>query len=335
MGNEPKIEMTEQSKTFLIIDSWNLLYRARFSARGDVWTALGLSLHIVMNSIKSSYKKFNADHVVFAYEGSSWRKQFDENYKRNRIEARSKMSNTEVEEDTIFTSAFIDFQDFIKHNTNATVLRQESCEADDMVAAWIQTHPNDNHIIVSGDTDFQQLIAKNVTLYDGVNRRTYTIDGVFDEKGKPVMEKKSKKPLVVNPEYALFKKIIRGDTSDNVFSAYPTVRETKILEAFQDRQKKGYPWNNFMMSRWVDHNKNEVKVKDRYEHNKVLIDLTAQPEIIRNYMDETIVNVYKENKSVKNIGFNLLKFCGKYQLNSLAENSKEIVEILGKRLFIE
>jgi 5'-3' exonuclease len=327
--------MTEKSKTFLIIDSYNLLYRARFSTRGDVWTALGLSLHIVLNSIKSAAKKFDADHVVFAYEGSSWRKQYDDNYKRNRIESRAKMSEAEREEDALFTASFSDFQDFIKDNTNATVLRHGSCEADDMVAAWIQTHPNDRHVIISGDTDFQQLIAENVTLYDGVNRRTYKIDGVTDDKGKPVLDKKSKKPLVVNPEYALFKKIIRGDTSDNVFSAFPGVRETKILEAFQDRQKKGYPWNNFMMSRWVDHNKQDIKVKDRYEHNKILIDLTAQPEIIRDAMNETVINVYKENKSVKNVGFSLLKFCGKYQLTSLAENSKEIVEILGKRLLSE
>lgn len=327
--------MTEKNKTFLIIDSWNLLYRARFSTRGDVWTALGLCLHITLNSIKSAAKRFNADHVVFAYEGSSWRKQYDENYKRNRIEARSKMTDTEREEDELFNAAFSDFQEFIKNNTNATVLRQELCEADDMIAAWIQTHPNDNHIIVSGDTDFQQLIANNVTLYDGVNRKTYKVDGVFDEKGKPVLDKKSKQPLVVNPEYALFKKIVRGDTSDNVFSAYPGVRETKILEAFQDRTKKGYPWNNFMMSRWIDHNKEEIKVKDRYEHNKILIDLTAQPDVIKNYMNETVINVYKENKSVKNIGFNLLKFCGKYQLTSLAENSKDVVEILAKRLLDE
>ena len=52
-------------------------------------------------------------------------------------------------------------------------------------------------------------------------------------------------------------------------------------------------------------------------------------------MNETVITAYKENKSMKNIGFSLLKFCGKYQLNSLAENSKEIVEILGKRLLDE
>lgn len=49
-------------------------------------------------------------------------------------------------------------------------------------------------------------------------------------------------------------------------------------------------------------------------------------------MEETVLAAYQENKKIANIGFALLKFCGKYELNSLAEQSKEVVEILSKRL---
>lgn len=325
----------DKNKTFLIVDLSNLFFRARYITGSDQWTKIGLALHIIFNSIKQASKKFNADHVVFATEGHSWRKSFDDNYKRNRAVAKEKLTESQREEDELFFAAFNDFTKFVTEKTNATVLHHQELEADDMIAAWIQLHPEDNHVVISGDTDFHQLLAPNVTLYDGVNKRTYTLAGVTDEKGKEVIDKKSKKPLVINPEYSLFKKIVRGDTSDNVFSAYPGVRETKILEAFQDREKKGYAWNNFFMSRWVDHDGNEIKVKDRFEHNKVLIDLTAQPEVIREYMEQAIVAVYQENKNVKNIGFSLLKFCGQYELNSLAENSKEIVEILSKRILSE
>jgi len=320
------------SKTFLIIDASNLFYRARYITGADTWSKLGMSLHIIFNSIKSAAKKYNADHIVFCQDGHSWRKAFDENYKRNRVDARAKLTESQREEETLFFSAFSDFMVFIKDKTNATVLHHPELEADDLVQAWISLHPDDNHVLVSGDTDFHQLLAANVTIYDGVNKRTYTLSDVTDEKGKPVINKKTKQPLVVNPEYSLFKKIIRGDTSDNVFSAFPGVRETKILEAYQDRDKKGYAWNNFFMSRWTDHNQQEIQVKDRFEHNKTLIDLTAQPQVIREYMEQTVLSVYQENKSVKNIGFSLLKLCGKYELNSLAENSKEIVDILSKRI---
>jgi 5'-3' exonuclease len=323
--------MTE-NKTFLIIDLSNLFFRARYITGADQWTKIGLSLHVIFNSIKQAAKKHNADHVVFATEGHSWRKTFDEDYKRNRAVAKAKLTESQREEDELFFAAFNDFTTFIKDKTNATVLYHPDLEADDHIASWIQLHPDDKHIVISGDTDFHQLLADNVTLYDGVNKRTYTLAGVTDDKGKAVIDKKSKKPLVINPEYALFKKIVRGDSSDNVFSAYPGVRETKILSAFQDREKKGYDWNNFMMSRWVTHDGLEVSVKDRVEHNRILIDLTAQPEIIREYMEQTILTAYQENKHVKSIGFSFLKFCGRYELVTLAGQSKEIVEILSKCL---
>ena len=44
----------------------------------------------------------------------------------------------------------------------------------------------------------------------------------------------------------LFEKCMRGDPTDNVFSAFPKVRKTKLLEAFQDRNAQGFIWNNVM-----------------------------------------------------------------------------------------
>ena len=52
---------------------------------------------------------------------------------------------------------------------------------------------------------------------------------------------------------------MRGDTSDNVFSKLiPGVRvkgtknKVGLQEAFADKDKKGYSWNNMMLQRWVD-----------------------------------------------------------------------------------
>ena len=59
----------------------------------------------------------------------------------------------------MFWETFDNFRDFISEKTNCTVLRHEKLEADDLIAGWIQAHPNDNHVIVSTDGDFAQLIA--------------------------------------------------------------------------------------------------------------------------------------------------------------------------------
>ena len=70
---------------------------------------------------------------------------------------------------------------------------------------------------------------------------------------------------------------MRGDTSDNVFSAYLGVRTkgTKnkgSLEAFADKDTKGYNWNNMMLQRWTDSYGDEHRVLDDYNRNVTLCD---------------------------------------------------------------
>ena len=57
--------------------------------------------------------------------------------------------------------------------------------------------------------------------------------------------------------------------------------KNKLLEAFEDRSNQGFVWNNIMLSRWVDHEGKEHRVKEDYERNKELIDLTRQPDHIK------------------------------------------------------
>ena len=308
--------------------------RARYVVRGPIDEAIGLALHITIGSIRQAAKKYNADHLVVVAEGRSWRKDYDAKYKLNRAVKRDTATPKEKEESDIFYSAFNDLQTFINEKTNCTVLQHKCCEADDLIAGWIQTHPNDQHVLISGDSDFQQLLAPNVIIFDGVNGKTLTLEGVYNEKGKPIVDKKTKLPLKIDPEWVLFLKIIRGDTSDNVFSAYPGVRENKIREAFENRHVQGYAWCNFMKSHWNDHEQKDNMVEDRYKHNKVLIDLTAQPEQIKMFIAETIKYAYDNSKNIpgNTIGFSFLKLCGKFSLDKFSANSNEIIDIFKKKL---
>ena len=48
----------------------------------------------------------------------------------------------------------------------------------------------------------------------------------LDGNGRPVKDKKTKEQKMPgDPEWLLFEKCIRGDTSDNIFSAYPGVSQ--------------------------------------------------------------------------------------------------------------
>lgn len=322
--------------TYILVDTANTFFRARHVVRGDIDTKIGMAMHITLSSIKKAWQDFNGSHVVFCLEGRSWRKDFYEPYKRNRAEARSAMSPREEEEDRVFWEIFDEFKDFINEKTNCTVLQHPQLEADDLIAGWVQNHPNDNHVIISTDGDFAQLIAPNVKQYNGVSNTTITHKGYFDDKGKPVIDKKTKEPKPApNPEWLLFEKCMRGDTSDNVFSAYPGVREkgTKnkvgLREAFEDKTSKGYNWNNLMLQRWVDHNKVEHRVLDDYTRNVTLCDLSAQPVEIREIINTTIKAV--ESKNISQVGMRLMKFCAKWDMQRIADQAQQFSEPLNAK----
>ena len=326
--------------TFILVDSFNMYHRAKHvGMRGaDIDMKIGLAFHIMMSSVKMCYQKFNADHAVFCLEGRSWRKDYYTPYKAQRKLAQQAKSVREQEEDAIMFDAYDNMVEFLSEKTNVTMLRNPNAEADDMIALFIASHPNDNHIIVSSDSDYQQLISDNVTIYDGVQNRIINKDGFFkdDKNMTPIKDKKTKEVLPApDPQWLLFEKCIRGDTSDNIFSAYPGCRKkgTKnkvgMIEAYEDRNTGGFNWNNFMLQRWTDHNGEEHVVREDYERNRTLIDLTAQPDELKVSFIETIAEASKP-KNVQGVGINFLKWCGAWDLQNLAKAPDEMAAILNK-----
>jgi 5'-3' exonuclease len=322
---------------YLLVDTANLFSRARHSTPkgADTWSKLGLALHITFNGILKADRLHRPDHVIFCLEARSWRKDHTGTYKANRKVLRDKMNIKEAEEDSEFWACFDDLTKWLDARTNATVIRVERAEADDLIARWIHNHPSDQHTILSNDSDFLQLLAPNVDIYNGLTNQLITLDGYFDDWGKPVVDKKTKQAkLIEDPAWLLFKKCMRGDASDNVMSAYPGVRErgsakkVGLTEAFADKDKKGFNWNNMMLQRWTDHNGVEHRVLDRYEANRELIDLTCQPADIKQAIDSVMQQI--PSKDMPQIGTQLIKFCSKYELTKMTENVKALAEVLGR-----
>jgi len=323
---------------YILVDTANTFFRARHVINGDADIKLGMAFHITLNSIRKAWQQFEGSHVIFCLEGRSWRKDFYTPYKAQRAAARAAHTEKEQDEEKIFWEAFDTFKEFITDKTNCTVLQNPRLEADDLIAGWIQSHPNDNHIIISTDTDFVQLIAPNVTQYNGVMEHVITDKGIFDDKGKAIIDKKTQEPKPApNPEWLLFEKCMRGDTSDNVFSAYPGVRtkgtskKVGLTEAFEDRNSKGYAWNNLMLQRWSDHNGQEHRVLEDYERNRRLIDLTYQPDDIKEIITNTISTATAEQKNVSQVGIRLIKFCNLWDLKKIADQAQSYAEPLNAR----
>lgn len=321
---------------YALIDTANTFFRARHVANRntDTWEKIGMAMHLTLSSVNQVQRMFGVDHVVFCLEGRSWRKDFYTPYKANRKLDESAMTEREIEENKMFWETYEAFTTFLREKTNCSVLRHPNAEADDLIARFIDLHPDDEHFIISSDTDFVQLISENVHQYNGVAGQLIKLDGYFNDRGKPVKDKKTgEHKLLEDPEYLLFKKIIRGDATDNVFSAYPGVREkgsknsVGIRDAFEDREKQGFKWNNMMLQRWVDHNSEEHRVKDDYERNRTLIDLRAQPDDIKLAVD-TVIKEDVRTVITPSVGIHLMKFCGKYELTRISDQSESYAKWL-------
>jgi len=315
---------------YALIDTANTFFRARHvaSRNSTLDEKIGMALHLTLASVNQAVRKYGIDHVVFCLEGRSFRKDLYAPYKKNRVVDAQSVTEAEAEESKMFWETYEKFTTYIKEKTNVSVLRHERAEADDMIARFIHLHPNDNHWIISTDTDYDQLITEKVVRYNGVGNELVTLKGYFKENGKPVVDKKTKEPkLLEDPQYLLFKKCMRGDASDNVFSAYPGVREkgsknkVGLMEAYADRNKQGFDWNNLMLQRWVDHDSVEHRVREDYERNRKLIDLTAQPQDIKDAVDARIKESVRID-TIPQVGIHFMKFCGKYELTKISEQAE-------------
>lgn len=319
---------------YLIIDTQNMFMRAVHVTKGDAEERGGMSIHIMLSSIAQAWRIFGADHVIFALEcpnKDNWRRTVDSRYKVNREQKYAVQTKKEAEEADIMFGILNDLISFIKDRTNATVLRCPVAEADDMIARWVQLHPDDSHIIISSDKDFHQLIRGSVIQYDGVNRKLFVPKNV-----EITLDRKLDKDVVIqeieDPDWLLFEKIIRGDASDNVFSAFPGARKkgTKnkvgIIDAFNDRERQGYNWHTFMNSKWTDHNGDDHIVKHDFERNTKLIDLASHPKNIQESMDSVIINETSKEPVLK-VSIPFMKFCQKHQLLKILDRTDEFKNI--------
>lgn len=341
-------------KTYLLVDAMNCIMRCRHVVRADTpEDKAAMALHVNFMSMRKVWKKFQANHLVVALEGKSWRKEVYPRYKANRVVDEASVTPEEKKEEESFWEAYSEFVELLDVNSNATVLRHPLGEADDMIARWIATHPDDNHIIFSSDSDFIQLVNDKVTLFNGITGMTITPKGVFDQRDRPVdffvkndgklsIKKtilKSSDPFPEREdwiEYALFTKVMRGDKGDNIFTACkPGTRQkgssktSGIVECFENRHDQGYEWFNFMNQRWTDHNGKENIVREKFEENSMLINLTAMPEEVKDAFDQYILEY--EKPAATQLGFHFLRFANKYGLEDIKNNPKDFVEMLNEQ----
>jgi hypothetical protein len=344
---------------YVIVDVSNQVHRAKHAVGKRVPTGstfdpfgvmtsdedelrVGMILDVVFGGMINSFLRFGGNHCVAAFDMRSWRRDVAEDYKANR---RDKIRTPEEERDQELIARTIDeLRDFLRDYTNVTVLEADGAEADDFIARWVQLHqePDDINIIVSADGDFKQLVRSNVDLYNPMTSTMYTIDGIFYQDGrkpkpsentvsrhgqewKVKIDPKTKVPETFNPAWELFEKCIRGDIGDNIRAAWPRVRTEKMKAAFNGSVLE---WNNFINSTWgVDGEKHSVR--ELYEHNKLMIDLTAQPDEVKAMMDDAIVMAV-ERPPARMVGAHFARFCSRHRLTKILQQAEKYTAMLSR-----
>ncbi len=302
---------------YLIFDISNLLYRCYFVNKNeDDTTIAGLAHHQALITLNKYFKKFTPrKKVVMVYDRPNWRKDYTKSeecvsgklYKGNR---RKDMTQKERAKYELFMSHLQEFELLMKKHTSVVCLAAKGLEADDLAGGFVQIYSGtDNEIvIISTDKDYIQMLGfPNVTLISPGKDEERTLDEWDGDA-----------------ELFMFEKCIRGDSGDNVQSAYPRVRKTRIRKAWNDPLERV----NMMHETWTNHEGKEMSVKEVFKENETLMDLRKQPKKWRDLIKTTII------EEMKNPGeysyFHFMRFLGKYKMKKVAEQAETFAQMLSR-----
>jgi hypothetical protein len=301
---------------WIAFDISNLLYRTFFANKQETDTvAAGLATHQGLTTLMKYFRKFNPDRVVMAFDRHSWRKDYTASelcvskkpYKGNR---NNDLTPAQQEKYERFIAHMREFERMICEHTTVVSLVSDMLEADDLIAGFCQAHPNDTDeiIVITTDSDMWQLMRQsNVRIHSPATDTDADLSEYNDD-----------------PDYYTFVKCVRGDRTDNVQSALPRVRETRLAQAYVDP----FEHVQLMKTTWTDQNGVEFLVEDLFHENEILINLTKQPKSIRKLIDDTVQESINKHREFSM--FHILKFIGKLKLKKIQDSLDLYIPMLGK-----
>lgn len=184
-----------------------------------------------------------------------WRKRVLKSYKESRVKSTSFDPNAFNYAREVVIPMFAQL--------GSSVCGYESAEADDMAAGLARAAHTNNAkdvVIITGDSDFSQLVTSPVRVHDLARQCLLDKQGLHD------------------PQVALLRKILSGDKSDNIPAIKPRLGPKTAAqlsgdpEALQELLKSSV-------------------VNAAYMRNRSLIDLNASPAELREAIDAVFTNI--------------------------------------------
>lgn len=271
---------------------------------------------ILYTTFLSEINKFKPfiDKIVLVQDSRSWRYEFYEKYKGNR----------KVKEDIHWDNYVTVYTNFYKKLESSGVIlsKIDSAEGDDLIYSWVNKFKIENEptVILASDRDLLQLLGFNRNWFSIlIDSRSETIFGTktFYEKldkkheydkivsffdiSKPDEDeiddnlkatiksllKKGYKFTPVDIDKFLFRKILEGDSGDNIKSAFHVLKNEKtygIGEKSLDILTETFSKNSFSFNDFYDLKKINVISEVVYKYMKKIDkqDLVTKEDVINN-----------------------------------------------------
>lgn len=211
---------------------------------------------------------------------SNWRKKIFSSYKSNRKNVINHCGG-QVNVSTIFNFIYSDTIPLLNRKYNFHLVKVNNAEADDVIGVLANHYASEFEIVViSSDTDYLQLLVhKNISIYNARNQNMeYKLIQNTEHTSSQMMYKIRNEKLDINERIYLammflFKKIIKGDKSDN------------ISPCFRKKREVNYYLSDF--AKLHEKIKTDEAIFEKFRRNSYLIDFVYVPDDIQNKILET------------------------------------------------
>ena len=302
------------SKRHILVDTSNLFFRAMGYGQSGAseQEIVSMTLAAASSIIAKSYEMFDASHTMLAFESFSWRRVAYPEYKSGRRQGQMTAKEEKIQK--LLYESIDKFRDFVATQTNASPIRANMAEGDDIIARWIELHPDVEHIVISTDGDMHQLVRPGVSVFSGMTNKCWTHNGVLISeenmlKKTPVSFQKWNSTWrnfdgEFDPKWSLYEKIMRGDRSDSIPTAVkPRTRTTVLREAYSDPEA---------LEKLIDTVREDLpgkpKVGDLIARNTKLVDLSYRPPEVNQSID-AVVKELRDRERQSRIGIKYQFFC--------------------------
>lgn len=207
--------------------------RIRNGGKNDI-PATYLCLNSMITSLSNIGIGIN-DTVIVAIDGrGNWRKDIDPNYKANRKDLKKKDAINWLE----WYKKFDDLIEKLKKSTPWHCIGPiPKLEADDIIAVGVRFYKDTECIIISSDSDFEQLCAlKNVKIYSPVSKQFKIIENPYKSLADKIKKEATDNllsPILDEADFERRRMIV------NLLSLPENV-EKKILDEFEKLSYNSY-----------------------------------------------------------------------------------------------